>query len=309
MRHLKYKISNQLFKYTLHSVIVLLVLLSFSACIKDDFPNCNTTLFLQINAINASGQDITASGETGEAKLYVFDQNQRLTQQMTVSVADIQNKTRIQLLIKGTNHFSIVVWSNLNGNQQADSLANGISMDQAFIQLKKNTEGYAINPDDLFFGILNIKGSNTNTDITIENTITIQRKTALLNIMVKGLNAQFANDYYFIIGGTTKDAYNFKGNLVGSPIEYQQNGEFNASNTQFISSPFRVYPLADGNSLTIYIYKGDQLIATANTNDENGANIIPIVGVTTNVLIDLRASLNVNIIITNWEEVYHWFEW
>lgn len=317
MRHLAYNISNQWVKHTLHSVFGLLILLSFSACIKDDFPNCNTTLFLQIKAVDASGQDITSSGEAGAAKIYVFDEKQRFIQQMTVSATDIQNKIRIPLYIKGVNSFSVVVWSNLNGNQQADSLANSISMDQALVQLKRNADGYAINPDDLFFGMTNVKASNTNADITIEDNITIQRKTALLNIMVKGLDAQLtrstdaqlANNYYFIIKGTTKDAYNFKGELTGNPIEYKQYGEFNASNTQFISSPFRMFPLSEGNRLTISIYKGDELIATANKNDEDGSDIRPIVGVTSNVLIDLRAALKVNIIVTDWDSVYHWFEW
>ncbi|WP_221409269.1 FimB/Mfa2 family fimbrial subunit [Dysgonomonas alginatilytica] len=309
MRHLAYNISNQWGKYTLYSICTLLILLSFSACIKDDFPNCNTTLLLQIKAIDATGQDITASGEAGGAKLYVFDKNQRLIQQLPVSADDIQNRTRIQLLIKGTNSFSVVVWSNLNGNQQADSLANGISMNQAFVQLKKNAEGYAVNPDDLFFGILNMNSSSANSDITLEDNITIQRKTAIVNIMVKGLDAQAANDYYFIIKGAKEDTYNFKGNLVGSPIDYKQSGEFNTSNTQFISSPFSMYPLSEGNSLTIYIYKGEELIATANTNNVNGGNIVPVEGVTTNVLIDVRSSLNVNIIVTDWNDVYHWFEW
>lgn len=309
MKHLAHKIDNQWFKYILYSVLTLFSLLSFMSCIKDDFTNCNTTLFLQIKAIDAAGQDITSSGETGSAQLYIFDQNQRFVQQVAVSASDIQNKIRIQLFIKGVNGFSVVAWSNLNGNQQADSLVTGITMEQALVKLRKNTEGYAVNPDDLFHGIFTTNSSRSTTDISIENTITIERKTALVNILVKGLDAQSADDYYFIIKGTTKDTYNFKGNLTGNPIDHKQGGEFNASNTQFVSSPFSMYPLPEENKLTILIYKGDELIATAETNDENGSDIIPIAGITTNVLIDLRTSLTVTIRVTTWDDVYHWFDW
>lgn len=309
MRHLAYNISNRWVKYILYSVPALLILLSFSACIKDDLKNCNTTLLLQIKAINAAGQDITVGGEAGAVRLYVFDKDQRLIQQMYVSASDIQNKTRVRLLIKGTDSFSVVAWSNLNGNQQADSLTNGISMDRALVQLKRNAEGYAINPDDLFYGILNIDSSNANSDITLEENLTIQRKTALVTIIVKGLDAGQDNDYYFVIRGARKDSYNFKGDLLGNAIDYKQNGKFNASNTQFISTPFRVYPLSDDYSLTIFIYRRENLIAVINKNDQDGSSIIPIAGVSTYVLIDLRASLNVGIVVTDWNDVYHWFEW
>lgn len=307
MSYSKYTHITTLYKY---SILLLILLLCLSSCIKDDFPNCNTTLFLQIKAVDATGVDITSSGEAGAAEVYIFDRNQRFIEQISVTSEDIKNKVPLKIFHKGTSNFTVVVWSNLNGNQQVDSLTIGTSIDQAFVQLKRSAEGYALNPDDLFQGILNIKNnSNASSDITIEDSITIQRKTALLNIMVKGLEFQNPNNYYFIIKGASKDTYNFKGELVGDSIRYKQNGEFNTSGTQFISSPFSLYPLPEGGRLTILIYNGENLIATAETNNKDGSNIVPIVGVTTNVLIDLRASLNVNIVVTDWEDIYHWFEW
>lgn len=309
MRYFKYICSSFSFRYSI-LLLISLPLLGLSSCIKDDFPNCNTTLLLQIKAVDVAGQDITASGEAGGAYVYVFDKKQRFIQQISVSAADIQDKTPIKIYHEGINDFSVLVWSNLNGKQLVDSLISGISIEKAFIRLKKNAEGYAQNPNDLFQGILQIKNnSNANSDVTLEQTITIQRKTALLNIMVKGLEVPPVNNYYFIIKGVTKDTYNFKGELVGDSIRYKQGGEFNTSNSQFISSPFSMYPIPAGSRLTILIYDGDNLIATAETNDKDGSNIVPIVGVTTNVLIDLRASLNVTIAVTNWQDIYHWVEW
>lgn len=307
MRYFKYINSVYSFRY---NILMLISLSCFSSCIKDDFPDCNTTLFLHIKAVDITEQDITSSGEAGGAIVYVFDENQHFIEHIQVSSADIQNKTPIKIFHKGISNFSVIVWSNLNGNQQADSLTGGVHIEQAFVRLKKNTESYALNPDDLFHGILNIKNNNhANSNVTIEETITIQRKTALLNIMVKGLPTQPTDNYYFVIKGAAKDSYNFKGELVGDSIRYRQGGEFNTSNSQFISSPFSMYPLQDSGRLTILIYDGDNLIATAETNDKDGSNIVPIVGVTTNVLIDLRSSLNVNIVVTNWDDIYHWLEW
>lgn len=307
MRYYKYISTICWFRY---NILILISLLCFSSCIKDDFPDCNTTLFLQIKAVNITGQDITSSGEAGGANVYVFDENQHFVEQIAISSTDIQNKTPIKIFHKGISNFSVIVWSNLNGRQQADSLTTGISMSQAFIQLKKNAEGYAQNPDDLFQGILNIENNkHANSNVTLEETVTIERKTALLNIMVKGLSNQPAHNYYFIIKGASKNTYNLKAELVGDSIRYRQSGEFNTSNSQFISAPFSMFPLPEGGRLTISIYDGENLIATAETNDKDGSNIVPIVGVTTNVLIDLRASLNVNIVVTDWADVYHWLEW
>ncbi|WP_165042286.1 FimB/Mfa2 family fimbrial subunit [Dysgonomonas sp. ZJ709] len=310
---MKYLIFARKLKYC---TILLFVSLCFSACIYDDFPTCDTTLSMNIKAVNPAGQDITSSGEAGGAHVYIFDKNQRFVQEIAVSANDIQNKVPVKIFYKGRDSFSVVVWSNLNGKQEVSSLNEGISMDQALVQLKRDTEAYAQNPDDLFYGITNIKERTANADVTIEDNVTIHRKTALVNIMVKGLDApvlassitKAASDYHFIITGTKEDAYNFKGNLTGNSITYNQGGEFNDSNTQFISYPFTMYPLSDGNRLTIAIYKGDTLIAIAETNSD-GTDIIPIIGGTINILIDLRGSLTVNIKVTDWDNEYHWFEW
>jgi hypothetical protein len=296
---------------------MLLLSLCFSSCIFEDLPTCNTTLLLQIKAVDVTGEDITSTGEAGGAQIYVFDKNQHFVEQVAVSNTDIQNRIPVRLFYKGRDSFSVIVWNNLNGNQQVSPMNEGITLEQALVQLKSDTDGYALNPDDLFYGITNIKAREAAVDVTIEDSVTIQRKTALVNIMVKGLDAPVfasldtkaaASDYHFIITGTKEDAYNFRGTLTGNSITYNQGGEFNASNTLFISSPFTIYPLSDGNRLTISIYKSDTLIATAETNS-NGTSIIPIVGSTTNILIDLRGSLNINIIVTDWKDEYHWFEW
>jgi hypothetical protein len=275
-----------------------------SSCIKDDLSNCGVSL--RVKAINASGNDITATGQAGTVILYIFDNNKHFVEEKKISKQDVQNNIPVEFRGKSFTNYWVVVWSNLEDKQQVTDLKQGMLMKEALVQLKENAEAYAINPDDLFHGFSQITTS-IQSQTAINNEVVISRKTALLNIVVRGLKLDQSDKYHFKINGASQNAYDFEGKLRGEGIEYKQNGEFNTQGTLFASYPFTVFDLIDGNSFSISIYRDDELLALVHTS--SGKPIIPQIGVTNNILIDLTTTLDATIKITDWDVMYYWFEW
>lgn len=304
-------------KIILPKYLILLLILPFlSACIKSDPPNC-VRFSLNIKVLDINGDDITTLGDAGDVQLYIFDENLNYLDKINVSSEDIINKKQLDFLYRNNSSILwVVAWGNLNGNQNIlpPIFSNSTQVNNALIQLKKGTNGHAINPDDLFAGTLQVCGQcNSN------NIITIERKTALMNLTAVGIpNNPVVQDYYFVIKGAEQDAYNFLIDLTGSAITYKQSASYlSAKNTLkaaqsiITTNPFKVYPLSVGNRFVIEIYNGNNLIGVADKDDQ-GRDIVPVRGETVNILLNFSgaaAPLEVKIEVTNWNDLYQWVVW
>lgn len=305
--HILLKIFRETFlpKYLLLLPILFLI---NSSCIKTDTSDC-VRFSLNVKVLNTNGEDITALGEAGDVQLYIFDGDLHYLDQVNVSSEDIINAKRLDFFYR-TNSQSVwvVAWSNLKRNQSIipPSFSRGTNMEDALIQLKRDADEYAINPDDLFYGVINVRGQQSNQQIPI------RRKTALLRVTINGVNFETGKNYYLVIEGAKQDAYNFKGNLVGNPIHYKHTEGFKPSETSYNTLiPFRVFPVSEGNSLIIYVYKELDIIAFTD-RDTEGKPIVPIVGVTNNILINLpsgETSIDVTVKVTDWNDFYQWSIW
>lgn len=313
---IKHLIESRVMTYIL---ICHIFVFSISSCVFEDTESCDTEIAikkttLSVSVFNAAGQNITTTGVAGDVHLFVFDDNQKFVDEIIVKSIEIQNNTPITIGYKDVTNYWVVAWGNLNSKQKVTQLTKGMSIEEGLVQLEKNVEGYAINPDDLFWGIQFCPSSQTKAgvDTKTENiTLEMRRMTARMAITVIGLNPQL-NDYRFIISGSNEDTYTFNGNLVGSPIAYKEDGMFDP-NSNFVSLlPFSMFPLTEGDYNTISIYQGNNLIVSVHTNSVNGANIVPIVGVTNNILIDLTGQLTemeATIKVSDWNTVHQWVEW
>ncbi|GBU07270.1 hypothetical protein AwDysgo_06010 [Bacteroidales bacterium] len=287
-------------------VAVLWITLFVSACCQEDFFDSKTDYLLHISVLNFWGENITTDGDAGDVNLFVFDQDYLYRDKLSISSESIKKDSAIRLTYNKTSNIWLITWSNLNGSQdlilkQAESF-----MQDASIKLKRDNEGYAINPDDLFYAknIISSPGSAT------EVAVSLKRKTAKIRIAVKGLTQ--ANDYYFIIDGCKEDAYSFDGESVGDSIKYRQYGVFNSDKSLFQTpDAFRIFPPSKGNKNSIALYKGTELIVLVDKTNE-ASEIVPQAGATTNILIDLTKEdgiLGINVIVTSWDDYYEWVEW
>lgn len=287
--------------------IFLLVWISVltPGCIREDLSGCTSEFNLNIVAVNATGEDITETGEAGTVEVFVFDFNREFTENAVLPPAAVQRHIPYKYLYQHTADLWFVGWSNLNGAQDVTLPVEGSPKEDALIRLRRDGDGYAISPDDLFFGL---KPFNINPRITSADLV-IARKTALMYLTVIGLNPSFGNRYTFIVSGAEDDTFDFAGNLRGSPVDYRQRGEFDTSNGSFHTfSAFRVFPLRAGVGFTISIYRDGLLIAAVDA-DQDGNPIVPRVGETINVLIDLAAQLSVNVRVTDWDKTFQWLQW
>ena len=99
----------------------------------------------------------------------------------------------------------------------------------------------------------------------------------------------------------------FNGNYGGPPASYSPAMTL-AANKDFEVSMFRLFPTAEGNGLTIDIYHNRSLLKSI-TADGSGKPIVPIVGKTTNLLLNFKASVDVGVEITGWGETVVWKEY
>lgn len=302
-------------KILLPKYLILLPIFFVSSCIKTDTSDC-VCFSLNVKVLNADGEDITALGEAGDAQIFLFDENFNYVEKKNVSSEDIINEKQFSFRFRNSSStFWVVVWSNLNGNQKMvpPIFWEETKIDEALIQMKRDPDGYAINPDDLFSGVLQVCGQCTSN-----NTISIERKTALMNLSATGISNSVGQDYYFVLKGAKQDAYDFLLNLTGNPIIYRQTSSFFIQENQFeepqsviTTNPFTVFPLSTGERFVVEIYSGGVLIAVADTDDQ-GRDIIPIRGETINILLNFSGeagNLEVKVEVTDWDDIYKWFIW
>ena len=71
---------------------------------------------------------------------------------------------------------------------------------------------------------------------------------------------------------------------------------------------FRLFPTVNSAGLTIEIYHKGTLLKSIHA-DGSGNPILPVVGKTTNLLLNFEGSVNVEIEITKWGETTIWKEY
>ena len=133
--------------------------------------------------------------------------------------------------------------------------------------------------------------------------------TASMNITLQGLqDLTGTNDgNYSLVVRETSSRMDFNGNYGGPPASYSPAMTL-AANKDFEVSMFRLFPTAEGNGLTIDIYHNRSLLKSI-TADGSGKPIVPIVGKTTNLLLNFKASVDVGVEITGWGETVVWKEY
>lgn len=163
-------------------------------------------------------------------------------------------------------------------------------------------------PTDLFYGELEIE-NNTTSNHPAEQFIDVSRMTASMNITLRGLQRLTGTDDrdYSLVIRETSSRMDFSGNYGGSPASYSPAMTL-AANKDFEVSMFRLFPTTNGGGLTIDIYHNRSLLKSI-TTDGSGNPIIPVVGKTTNLLLNFEGSVSVEIEITAWGKTVIWKDW
>ncbi len=282
----------------------MFTLLLLSGCIAENTDDCFKGIPLKVNLPADIPQETIK-----DMSLYVFDDKDLL-----LDILPVDNSESVILNYPGIPNLHCVAWCNTqDGTMLVSPLKKGDSCSDGFISLKPSVPTRAeksifTSPTDLFYGELKIE-NNTTSNQTEGQSMAISRMTASMNITLRGLQKLTGTedgDYSLVIY-ETYSRIDFNGHYGGELASYSPVMN-RADNKDYVVSAFLLFPVPDGNGLTIDIYHNNSLLKSLKT-DGGGNPIVPVVGKTLNLLLDFEGSANVEIAITGWGETYVWKEY
>ena len=294
--------------YTFRSIPGILyfmfTLLLLSGCIAENTDDCFKGIPLKVNLSSDISQETIK-----DMSLYVFDDKDLLLDILPVNITE-----PVLLKYPGVPTLHCVALCNTqNGTMLVSPLNSGDSCSDGFISLKpfvptRAEQSIFTSPTDLFYGELEIE-NNTTSNHPAELFMDISRMTASMNITLRGLQRLKGTDDrdYSLVIRETSSRMDFSGNYGGVPASYSPAMTL-AANKDFEVSMFRLFPTTNGDGLTIDIYHNRSLLKSI-TTDSSGNPISPIVGKTTNLLLNFEGSVSVEIKITAWGETVIWKDW
>ena len=281
----------------------MFTLLLLSGCIAENTDDCFKGLPLKVNLPADVPQETIK-----DMSLYVFDDRDLL-----LDILPVNSTEPVTLNYPGIPTLRCVTLCNTqDGTVLVSPLKKGDLYSDGFISLKPSastraeTDLYA-SPADLFYGELKIE-NNTALNHAEEQFMDVSRMTASMNITLRGLQKFTGTDDvdYSLVIRETSSRMDFSGNYGGVPASYSPAMVL-ATNKDFEVSMFRLFPMAGGNGLTIDIYHNKSLLKSIKA-DGSGNPLVPVVGKTTNVLLNFEGSVGVEIEITSWGETVVWKE-
>lgn len=304
-------------KYLFVLASLLLMGCTLSSCILEDLSDCPRPFGVRVRALDADNIDITASGEIGSATVLAFDESGRKVARFVLSAADIVNNKPIHLDNYKYKSFTFVACANASPKME-EWLENVDQLNEVKWQLT-STAGVAEFAPHLYFGSLNVSVLYGDVTHDTDKVIDIFPKTTRVNLVVKGykqwLEAQESIHSTSIAAplkagaiaiGLTPDTYNARGELVGDLVKYHPSGEIQ-DNGDF-ASLFAIYPTLESKPIDVTFFALGSEVLKINTSSD-GEPLVPIVGRTLNILIDLRfAYTSVVVVVTPWNEVHQFVE-
>lgn len=282
----------------------MFTLLLLSGCIAENTDDCYTGIPLAVKLptgiLPETMKDIS---------LYIFDDKDKL-----LDVFPMNATEPVNLNYPGILMFHCVALCNTqDGTMLVSFPEKGGACSDGFISLKPaeptRAEQSIFNPPaDLFYGELKIE-NNTTPAQTDRQIIDVSRMTASMNITLRGLQKLTGteDEDYSLVISETSSRMNFDGTYGGVLASYSPS-VIPAVNKDFETSIFRLFPTVNAAGITIEIYHKGTLLKSVNA-DDSGNPIIPVVGKTTNLLLNFEGSVNVEIEITSWGETVVWKEY
>lgn len=280
-----------------------------TSCIKEDMANCKCKALLYIVA-DREGAD--KADDPDGATVFLFNSDRTYSSFIQVSAEDMAEGKAVPVSYSCDNLLWVSVWGNLGDSEEVSPLILGTGMGDMYVAMIKDSEGYAVAMDYLFFGAKQLSGE-------AEDHVVISPKTGRIAITVKGLQ-DYDPDRYFFTVNTPYSRYDFAGNPLPAQATLRFSGVFRGSDL-VTAEPYHLvhFPSlgADGGYLVVELYRRNsesdepQLLATA-SKDIHNQPIAILRGKTTNVLIAIasQGGVEVSVRITDWDEVINqWDEW
>lgn len=282
----------------------MFTLLLLSGCIAENTDECFKGIPLEVSLPSGVSQETIK-----DMTLYVFDDKDLL-----LDILPVNGMEPVNLNYPGIPTLHCVAMGNTqDGTMLVSPLKKGDPCSDGFMSMKPSASTRAeqsifTSPSDLFYGELEIE-NNTTSNHPAEQFISVSRMTASMNITLRGLQDLTGTEdsNYSLVVRETGSRMDFNGNY-GAPSASYSPAMTLAENKDFEVSMFRLFPTTNGSGLTIDIYHNGSLLKSI-TADGSGNPIVPVVGKTTNLLLNFKASVDVEVEITGWGETVVWKEY
>jgi hypothetical protein len=275
---------------------------AFAGCLKENLDDCH---YMTIQAYER-GSDVELSMDNvKDLTLFVFDGDFRFMYKIETGVRE-----KVTILRPKKKDLYIVAWGNLRqGAQTFTDPKPGDLLADCFVELKSRVRAsetrYAGSPDDLFRGEISIASDDRRSN----KILPLYREVGSMTITLRNMKAftGYNDDDFSLAVRETFSMMDFSGRMMGDMIAYRPAGSFvnNGGREEYYVPPFNMFSNETGVHIDIF-HSGD-LVATIST-DRKGNPVIVEKDKLTNVLIDLKTSVNVSIEITEWGRNYVWKE-
>jgi hypothetical protein len=253
-----------------------------TGCINEDLDNC-PSYTLTLNVLNAAGDNITEGRRATDATIFVFGNDQKYLETVTMTeqqIVDYQPIT-LQTPYKANQKLYFIVWGNVIADQM--QVAQGTTMSEFTVQLRSSGDGLADEPTDMFYG-----NANITTDegyLQKDEVIYISPKMAQVELQTEGLPYFLASearkkglraegDEYAFTVDKTLSMFNSEGALTGDSVYYAPESSWDASlSTEW--STTEASNICTGENITGSFYLNDAEFTFLRENDNGPITAVP----------------------------------
>ncbi len=289
-----------MYPFKTHAILIcILSAILCTACVREDTEGC-VQYALNVQAVDAEGNDLTSSGVLQKTDVYLFDEKGFVRMVPAGTSSDF-------LFGEDKNaRLTLVAWGNLKEDTLITTeLTRGTSMEEAKVQLRRYAEGTHIPVTDLFYSCKELSRPQTRSMQEETLTLIMERMAACVSIRTRYLAERYpymGEPYHFIVRGTGTEI-DFTGNVAGEETGYEPASTTSDQGDVYAPS-FHVFPMLENGRIEIDLYRKEEKIYTI-TEDNNFQPLKVTVGKQTNIDIDFRyAEIKVFITVTPWGEVW-----
>lgn len=287
--------------------LFVLMMTLFSACIKEDLSDCPRPFQLTVQALDADGNDITASGTVKDVVMFVFDEKGLVMEAFKLTEEQVKKKQpmHVKIPFPGSKTLTCTTWGNLDESVEFPAMTTVKQKQDLYVKLKSK-QGIAGYPGELFSGSLDVPVEFGGLEPGKSHTVVIKHKVASVRIVARKLSPEVVSSVSFVLK-ESPDTYNSDGELTGGVVSYKPAFGFDGAG-QWVTSIFNTFPNSGGKTYTLEMYWDGQL-KKAFTHGTDGTPLVPQLGRLLNIIIDVDADLSVKVVVTPWGVVYQEVEY
>ena len=279
-------------------ILSLLLFLAPASCVCEDTEDC-VQYELNVQAVDAQGNDLTRSGALQKADVYLFNEDGFVRMVPAGASSDFlfgHDKSE---------RLTLVAWGNIKEDTLITTeITPGTPIGQARLRLKKHAEGSRLPLTDLFYCRKELNSAATRGMQEEKLTLVMERMAAGLSIRTRYLAERYPYEgkpYTFIVRGTGTEV-DFLGKTTGQDAGYKPLSITDEQGDVY-APPFRIFPTGEEEHIEIDIYREEEKICTV-TQDNDFRPLRAPVGKQTNIDIDFRyAEIRTFVSVLTWGEV------